>query len=394
MDLTQRRKGAKPESGDSHSLLCAFASLREALLILFVACSSVSAVHSAELVPPKAAEPRDDASLYTVETIASDLACPTSLAVRGGASAVAPFQLYVAEAGAARIVRLAAEKDAKATPVIVGFPKVDRGALLGGNVGPLSVAFLTANRLVVGDGGLGDGADLVRVYSLPDGSLPEGDAEMTFDQVDHSAGPIKASSRSQAGEGAFADLAGSDDACYVVPRSGDDRGWILKAIVDANRIAGLEPFVSVRDALGASHATAVTVDPRPNHHYLLIATAGEFGGELDSRVTMVSPTSGDVALALAPVLRDITAIAYSPAGDLYVADFAASDPQAGGVYRLEAAQVDGRESCRAVKIASAQRPTALAFTPDGVLYVTTLGDAGGATGSVIRIAPNDNTPKL
>jgi hypothetical protein len=390
MDFSQRRKGAKPEWEDNNSrFLCAFAPLREAFLILTLACMALNTAHAAELVAPKAAEPRDDASLYTVETIASGLACPTSLAVRGGAAAVAPFQLYIAEAGAGCIVHLTAEEDAKPTPVIVGFPKIDRGPNLGGSVGPLSVAFLTANRLVVGDGGLGDGADLVRVYSLPDG-----DAELTFDQVDHTAGPIKASSRSQAGEGAFADLAGSDDACYVVPRSGDDRGWILKAIVDANRIAGLEPFVSVRDALGASHATAVTVDPRPNHHYLLIATAGEFGGELDSRVTMVSPTSGDVALALAPGLRDITAIAYSPAGDLYVADFAASDPQAGGVYRLEAAQVDGRESCRAVKIASAQRPTALAFTPDGMLYVTTLGDAGGSTGSVIRIAPNENTPQL
>ena len=368
--------------------------MRTPFLIAVVAIALASPAQGAD-EPAKYAEPQDDSSRYAVETIVGELNSPTSVAVRNGTGATAPIQLYIAEAGAGRVVRVivGAEGEAKPTPVVTGFALADRGPLHGGRVGPLSVAFLTANRLLVGTGGLGDGADLVSVYSLSDN-----DAELSYDQADHSAGPVASSNRSTSGEGAFADIAGTDDACFVAARSGDARGWVLKATVDANRIAGLEPFVAMQKAAGNERPTAVVVDPRPKHHYLLVATCGELDGEADSRVTMVSPTSGDVALNLATGLRDIVALAYSPSGDLYAADLAVDDPAAGGVFRLEAAQVDGRESCRAVKIAAATRPTALAFTPDGALYVTALGDAGEdngtLTGALLKITPQGDTPKL
>jgi hypothetical protein len=125
---------------------------------------------------------------------------------------------------------------------------------------------------------------------------------------------------------------------------------------------------------------------------------GEPTAARDSRVAMYSPTSGELALNLATDLCDIVGLAYSPRGDLYAVDFAWAEPKAGGVYRLEAAQVDGRESCRAVKIASVVHPTAIAFTPDGSLCVTAFGDRNepdaAPTGVLLNITPIEDAPKL
>ena len=142
----------------------------------------------------------------------------------------------------------------------------------------------------------------------------------------------------------------------------------------------------------------MAIDPRDHHHYLVVGARGEDTDAPDSRLTMYSPTSGAVALNVATGLRDIKAIAFSPGGDLYATDFADAAVDEGGVFRLEAAEVDGRESCRAIKIAAVVRPTSLAFAFDGTLYVTALGkyeDAGAKpTGALLKVSPKGNAPKL
>ena len=66
-------------------------------------------------------------------------------------------------------------------------------------------------------------------------------------------------------------------------------------------------------------------------------------------------------------------MAYSPiTGALYAADFGGSRG-GGGIYRLEDASELGKPACRMVKVADMSKPTALAFAPDGALYVTTFG---------------------
>jgi hypothetical protein len=57
---------------------------------------------------------------------------------------------------------------------------------------------------------------------------------------------------------------------------------------------------------------------------------------------------------------------------LYAANFSATNDR-GGVYRIDDAGESGKPACRAVKVAEAARPTALAFAPDGTLYVVVLG---------------------
>jgi hypothetical protein len=366
------------------------ATLRKIFFVLLVTWAKAARCFADE--PPPFAEARDESDLYAVETVIANLDNPASVAVRPGWTATGPFELYIAESGAGQVVRLMSDNATSATPAVTGFPLKRLDGDPGFEVGPLGLEFLSRNRLAVGTGGLGAGADLVRVYALPDDN-----AAIPYEKADHSAGPVAPGSRSKAGEGVFFSLAKTDKALFVAPHSGDDQGWILKALLDANRAAALEPAMATRATAGVPSPAAVTVDPRPQHHYLVVGQRGLPTAERDSRLTMYSPTSGAVALNLNAGLRDIFALAYSPTGDLYAADFSSAQPDEGGVFRLEAARVDGRESCRAVKIAGVVRPTALAFTADGALYVTAFGarsDDDRPSGALLKVTPRENTPKL
>jgi hypothetical protein len=95
----------------------------------------------------------------------------------------------------------------------------------------------------------------------------------------------------------------------------------------------------------------------------------------DGRLMFINPIDGAVELELRIELQHIVALAYSPlSGRLYGADFGAAAGR-GGVYRIDDASAPGKPACRVVKIADLTRPTALAFAPDGALYVTTFGTA-------------------
>jgi hypothetical protein len=389
--------------------LCAFAPLREikTVFLALVACLSSCAALAQEagktqakqtLPPPPAfAEPADESAQYTIETAARGLDNPCGLTVRPGTPAGGAFELFVSESGAGRIVRLTTDKPGEATPAVTGFPLSTYGDKPPYKIGPLGLEFITRAKLAVGTGGLANGEDLVQVYGLPaDG------AALTYEQADHRVGPVPPSPRSKTGEGNFFGLAKIDDdaekALFVTSNGDDAEGWVLKASMSANKLAGLQPFIPTRRITGVPRPTAVTVNPKPRSHYLLVGQMGEAGGERDSVVTFYGPASGEAALSLKAGLYDVTGLAYSSSGDLYALDFAWSDPQAGGVYRIDAAEVDGRQSCRAVKIAAVERPTALAFTPDGVLYVTAFGNRNGVdappTGVLLKILPGPGTPKL
>ena len=338
---------------------------------------------------------RDESRQYAVETLSSGLDNPCGVAVRPGAPPAGPWEIFIAESGAGQVVRASSTADsAKPAPVIVGFPRASYGSGPSYRIGPLSLDFLTPTKLVVGTGGLDDGKEIVQVYLLPDSNEP-----IAYDKADHAVGPVIAGPKSATGEGNFFGLAKTEDALFVASHGDDAYGWILKASLAANRLADLQPFIATRKLTGGGAPSGLAINPKPNAHYLVVSQMGTTGEARDSVLSFFSPRSENkLALMLPLGLRDAVAIAYSPSGDLYALDFSWAAPAEGGVYRIDAAPVDGREGCRPVKIAAVTRPTGLAFAPDGSLYVTAIGDRTDLdqppTGVLLKITPAGDTPKL
>jgi hypothetical protein len=359
--------------------------------------ASAASASAQQLDIPDFAEPADETAQYTVETLATGLNNPCGLALRRGAPPAGPFGLYFSESGAGRVVRITTDKPGEVAAVITDFPIGPLRADESVQVGPLGLAFLTKTKLAVGTGGLPQGEEQVRVYSLPEDAAP-----LKYDQLDHSVGPVAASDRTKSGEGDFFSLARVEEdfekALYAVSDGDEQQGWLLKAAAAGNKLADLQPFIAAKQLTRAARPMAVTINPKPRSNYLLVGQAGELGGERDSVIGFYGPSSGTPALMFKAGLLDIAGLAYSrPGGDLYAVDLALHDPKAGGVYRIDSAEVDGRESCRPVKIAAIPRPTSLLFTPDGSLYITAFGDKSQGkhpAGVLLRITPGANAPKL
>lgn len=343
------------------------------------------------------AEPGDQSDQYQVETLLTGLDNPCAVVVRPDGRNGVPYELFVSESGAGQVLRIASDKPSESTPVITGFPVDSYGDAKKDEpeyrIGPLGLAFITPKKLAVGGAGLEQGEDLVTVYALPeDGSALE------YKQQDHAIGPVPKSKQSASGEGNFYGLAKSDDALFVTSNGDDDEAWVLKADLKANKLRDLQPFIATKRLVGTTGPTAAVVNPKQNANYLVISQMSDFETDRDSLITFYSPRSGKVALNQQTGLYDIAALAYSPTDNLYAVDVVRADAKLGGVYRLDSAEKDGKQTCRAVKIAGVERPTALAFGPDGSMYVTAIGprQAPGtpSTGVLLKITPKTDAAKF
>ena len=319
-----------------------------------------------------------------VETVLGGLTNPCGIAIQPETGDV-----FVADSGAARVIRV---RDGQAEDVIVGFPLDVYGKGPSFKIGPLGLAFLDKNTLVVGGGGLVDDQELLRVYEVPAAGQPAIKADqMTSSQT------LKATEE-LAAEGNFYGVAVSKDksAIYVSCNGDDTKGWVAKADVQGAKVTSFERFIATKEATQVDAPVAVAISPRGE---VVVGQMGEINVEGDSLVTFYNAKSGEMLMNLpADGIHDITALAYSPKGQLYAADFAwmNHDPETGvneggGLYQLVAANNDGKQSITKKLIAELDKPTAMTFGNDGSLYITVIGphkaDQDAAEGKLLRIKP-------
>jgi DNA-binding beta-propeller fold protein YncE len=287
--------------------------------------------------------------------------------------------VYVAESGAGRVVRIV---DGKAQPVIVGFPLDVYGKGPEYKIGPLGLAFVSKNILVVGGGGLADGAELLRIYNLP---APE---DEPIEAAKMSTSFRLTATELMKGEGNFYAVAVTPKAIFVSCNGDDEKGWVSKAVVSGTQFGPFKRFIATREQTGVDAPVAITVNPE---RQLVVGQAGELTEPKDSLLTFYDTGTGKKLLSLATGLYDLTGLAYSPKTKrLFAIDFAWMDSTAAGLFEISTDRSQLQQKLQLTKIAPLERPTSLAFAPDGTLYLTVLGQAvaEGAKprGKLLRIA--------
>jgi DNA-binding beta-propeller fold protein YncE len=315
-----------------------------------------------------AAEPK-------VETVLDGLVNPTGVAIQPETGVV-----YVADSGEGKVVRVV---EGKAQDAITGSPKDVYGKGPKYDVGPLGLVFFDKNTLVVGDGGYVDGKEFIRVFAVPEAGKTldyEKDAKSKH-------GPLEGTDDLKP-EGNFYALAASKTAVYITSNGDDTKGWVLRIPVEGTKFGKLERWLATKEQVEVDAPVGITLGSRGE---IVIGQMGEVNKPNDSLLTFYSASTGKKLLNLETNLFDITALAYHPkTGLLYATDFAWMEPKSAGLYRLDRGAKEGDSPLKVTKIVALEKPTAMAFAPDGALYVTTIGspkeeETAAKTGKLVKI---------
>jgi hypothetical protein len=275
------------------------------------------------------------------------------------------------------VIRVASGKPAARSDAITGFDTSDSSGNFLESSGPRGVLFLDRSRLVVA-GGDAKGLAFIRLYELSDGKDQQ--KPLTADQREQNLAP-PAAGESEARIFAFHALARTNandlvpDLLILAAQAKDSAPAVWKVHVRAGTLDELKPFRTTASPANAKTTSAVAVG---SHGYILLSQLAAVDGAAQSRLEFLNPVDASPIFELSTKLQEVVALAYSPrSGNLYAADFASRDSQRGGIYRLDDAGEPGKPVVAAVKVADVSRPTAIAFAPDGALYVTALGSSDG-----------------
>lgn len=289
--------------------------------------------------------------------------------------------IFVAESGAGRVIRVI---DGKAQDVITDFPMDVYGEGPKYNIGPLGLTFLDKNTLVVGGGGNPDGEELIRIYTVPE----QDEDAINADAMKASTGPLVAEG-DVVGEGNFYSVVANEGAIYATCNGDDAKGWISRAD-RKSKLGELTKFIATKEQVHVDAPVGLTISP---DGHLVVGQMGEITAETDSLLTFYGSANGKMLLNLETGLRDITALCYSNgSGQLYAIDFAWADTSKGGLFRMDGEGSGKNQTCKAVKVTTLDKPTAMVAATDNSLYVTILGTAkkdakeGEKPGRLLRIS--------
>src|SRR6478609_5242308 len=293
-----------------------------------------------------------------VEEVVGNLSNPCGVAVQPGTN-----QVYITDSARGRVCRV---DGGKLVDVITGSPKDVYGKGPFYDIGPLGLAFSSDGKmLIVGDGGYKDGEECVRVYNVP----AAGAAALNYEKdAVQKLGPL-APADGVLGEGNLYAIALTPTALYVTCNGDDTKGWVAKADLNGTKFGKLERWLPTKEAVEVDAPVGISINKNGD---VVVGQCGEVNKPQDSLLTFYGAGTKKLLSNFETKLYDITGVAYSPSGKLYVTDFAWMKPEEGGLFRLDQSGND----LKTVKIASLDKPTALAFAPDGTLYITVVGPKG------------------
>ena len=283
--------------------------------------------------------------------------------------------LFVSDSGAGRIVCV---KDGKAVDVVTDFPSDVYGKGPKYAIGPLGLAFIDQNTLVVGGGGQKDGDELLRVYDLSGGKPLKADQMKASYKLPARGDEVK-------GEGNFYDVVFGLGGVYVSCNGDDTKGWVARLPIKKDGSMGkFTRFLATKEAVEVDAPVGLEIVKR----HLIVGQMGEISIPGDSLLTVYDRKKKMVA-NLETELHDITGLAASPKSKkkirLLVTDFAWNDTTQGGLFTAMV-ELGDEPKVTVKKVASLDKPTALVFGNDGELYVTVIGE-GEKGGKVVCFAP-------
>ena len=308
------------------------------------------------------ADAQDKEIKVEVETVVDGLDNPSGVAIQPGTG-----HIFVSDSAAGRIIRINPESAGEPEAVITDFPQDVYGKGPMYNIGPLGIAFITKDLLVVGGGGHPDGEELLRFYEVP-----EPGKSIKADDMKFKMGPLGPSEETKKGEGNFYDIAATPTAIYVTSNGDDTKGWVAKVEMVGNEPKSFKPFIATKVATEVDAPVGIDISL---NGFVVVGQMGEINKPGDSLLTFYRPKDGKMVMNLETGLHDIAGLAYSPRKRLYAIDFAWLPEEKGGLYRLDEAKKDGKIGCEPVKVVELDKPTALTFDSKGTLYVTVYGTA-------------------